>query len=373
MIMKNLIAVMGNLPILPTSFPSEMVENSGNMIHANAPIKIYKNAIYHHHVNINSYDCLNFSDFINKKCSHLIITMANTLKIGAIREEKFANLLKFIKKIEVPIVIFGLGVQSIDDNLESAVLSNDAIEALKFLSKQSKLLGVRGEFTKKVIEKNCGIDNLYVTGCPSLFSMKKDNYHLLKEKINNYSGVPAYSGTNYQREIELNELCNAIKKNYYLIEPANRFNYSFYLKCINESAKFDDIPYFLKKKIKDKTFNFEILKSFYERRLKLFRNIDDWIDFNKNVISYTYGTRFHVNMASVLSGVPALWLTHDSRTRELANFMCLPNCSIENFDSNKLEDYMSYDKFIENLPRLFSNFNHYVVENGLPSVESPLD
>lgn len=49
-----------------------------------------------------------------------------------------------------------------------------------------------------------------------------------------------------------------------------------------------------------------------------FFTIEEWESFYaKNNVSFAWGTRFHGNMAALQNGVPALWVNHDSRTREL--------------------------------------------------------
>ncbi|MBA1739633.1 polysaccharide pyruvyl transferase family protein, partial [Escherichia coli] len=84
--------------------------------------------------------------------------------------EKYKRLLDSLKQYDVPIIVFGLGIQSSSRDINKAELCKEAIELLEFLSLKSTLLGVRGEFTKQVIEKCTNINNVFVTGCPSLFS-----------------------------------------------------------------------------------------------------------------------------------------------------------------------------------------------------------
>jgi hypothetical protein len=100
-------------------------------------------------------------------------------------------------------------------------------------------------------------------------------------------------------------------------------------------SNIDDAPYFVKRFInKNSKEEFLDIKNYFETRYQLFRTTREWYRFNKEFLSFSYGTRFHVNMAALISGKPAIWFTHDERTKELTEFMHLPSLDIE--DANKL-------------------------------------
>ena len=369
---KNAIGVMGCLPKLPSDFPLTYPENSGNMVHANAPFRMFGTAFFIRDFDYTAIGYSNFADFVNKKCSHLIITLANTLKIGDNDGGKYVRLSNFISKIDKPIVVFGLGVQSKTQNLSEANLPKEAINLIKELSQKSFYLGVRGIYTKQVIEKLCGINNIFVTGCPSIFS-NPSAFKLLRKNLTKPIGRPAYSGTHYHQDYEKKLLINAIKNDRWLIEPVNKLNHSFYLNSLNDTALHSDIPYFLKGRYgaSDQSALSD-LKKYFLMRYRIFRNVADWYQFNSESVSYTYGSRFHVNMASLVSGKPAVWFTHDARTKELVDFMHLPNLDIlsdEAQNSTNVLDCISYENFFDNLGWLLNNFNYYLQANGLPKIE----
>lgn len=370
---KNKIAVTGCLTKLPMDFPLVMPENSGNMIHAQAPLSMFKGAVYardnpHLMMGYNS-----FKEFVNKECSHLIVTFANTLKVNEISGERFAKTLDFLRQFECKIIVFGLGIQAKTLDLEDAKLPNEAIELLRFLSDKATYLGVRGESTKLVVEKNCGINNVFVTGCPSIFSGLK-SFDEVRQNLKYPRGRPAFSATRFFEDIENKLFLNAFKSDYWLIEPVNKFNHEFYLKsCINNVA-YEDVPYFLKKLVDKKdTQSVCELQTYFQKRYRLFRDVESWVNFNKEFVSFAYGTRFHANMAALISGKPALWITHDQRTRELTEYMKLPAISIEdaiNYDFSEPLGQESYEQFFENFPKLLANFNHYLESNGLVALSA---
>jgi polysaccharide pyruvyl transferase WcaK-like protein len=85
----------------------------------------------------------------------------------------------------------------------------------------------------------------------------------------------------------------------------------------------------------------EDLVAYYRKHGKLFFSIREWFDW---IGSYdlSIGTRFHGNIAALLNGVPAIILTHDSRTRELCEFAAIPNEDVSNID--KLDVHELYEK-----------------------------
>ena len=365
------IGVMGCLPSLPIEFPISYPENSGNMIHANAPFEMFHDCVFIRDNKNKFKGQKNFSEFVNKHCSHLIITLANTLKFGETDGTKYIRLIEFIEKISVPIVVFGLGIQAINDEHENLTLPKEAVDFIRLLSQKSNMIGVRGELTKVALHDFCNVDNVMVTGCPSFFS-RPQTLPLLKKNLKSINGKIAYNGTHYFRDLEKDMLYRAIKNNEFLVEPVNKHNHLFYQNILKNSNKEVSIPYYFKNAIKSKELTKEQLYNYFGINYKLFRNVKEWYDFNEEFVSATYGTRFHVNMASLISGKPALWVTHDSRTRELTKFLNLPAISIEmahELSGDELiNSYMKYDDFFETIGDLYNNFNDYLSLNKLPTL-----
>ncbi|MDR3178224.1 MAG: polysaccharide pyruvyl transferase family protein [Campylobacteraceae bacterium] len=363
------IGVIGCKPSLPMDFPVFYAENAGNMIHANAPFEMFHNCVY-------AYDTKSFQgekdfiSFVDKHCSHMIITFANTIKLGDIDGSKYIKLMELIEKCSKPIVVFGLGIQSEDDNISEKINEN-AKRFIKLLSKKTTVIGVRGEMTKNVLCMQCDVNNVMVTGCPSIFS-RPHVLPMLKSNLSMQIGRIAYSGTHYHFPSENQMFYSAIIEDEFLIEPVNKHNHIYYQNILRGECPEHNIPYYLNKYIKKSNLSIEVISSYFQSRYKLFRDINSWYSFNKEFVKATYGTRFHVNIASILSGKPALWITHDSRTRELVNFLHLPSVSIEQACNIKGKDlisnYMDYSDFFRNIFDLYENFNKYLKINDLPEI-----
>lgn len=360
------IGVMGCVRDLPQEFPLGFAENAGNMIHGNAPFEMFPNAAVHStdKAAISVSGSRNFVDFVNTRCSHLVLTMANTLRLGEEDGSRFARLQKFLETIEKPVIVFGLGVQSQSDDLTGATLPDEAISLMQHLSSRAVALGVRGAMTKTVLEDICGVQNAFVAGCPSLFS-RPDQLAKVAKNLSDPCGRPAFNGTKYHVPEEKSLLHQAVSSGFYIVEPVNKFNHEYFVN-VSKGDDSAEAPYFLRSHEK---FVAGELPGFFRENYRLFRNVKTWYDFNAESVSHTYGTRFHVNMASILSGKPALWITHDARTRELVDFLHLPSLTREQcleMEPEQIIKSINYDDFFTHIRGLFENFNDYLDMNGLP-------
>jgi hypothetical protein len=368
------LGVLGCLRELPDSFPVETPENSGNMIHGNAPFEMFSDAVHSSDKTaIRAAGSRTFVEFVNRNCSHLVLTMANTLKLNADNGSQFARLQSFLEKIEKPVVVFGLGVQAHSDDITGSTLPPEAVALMRHLSTRSPLLGVRGQMTQRVLKDICGVGNSFVTGCPSLFSRPR---HLASVRANleNPIGRPSYNGTKYHLAPERKMLHSAIRADHFLVEPVNKFNHQYHVD-VSGGQSDAAIPYFLKSYESTHAASERPteMAAYFRSNYRLFRDVKSWYKFNKESVSYSYGTRFHANMASILSGKPALWVTHDARTRELVDFFHLPSLPEEacaDMEPAEIIRSIDYDDFLDNIEGLFANFNSYLGANGMPEIDT---
>jgi hypothetical protein len=364
--------VMGCLTELPPTFPLETPENSGNVIHANAPFEMFSPCFHARDPRFRVTGSATFAEFVNRNCSHLIVTLANTLRLGQEDGSPFERLHDFLRSIDKPIVVFGLGVQAVSDDIAGASLPQGAVDLMRFLGRRCATVGVRGETTATILRQLCGVENVHVTGCPSVFS-RPSGLADLERNLAAPVGRPAFSATKYHEPGERHLLHQAIRGGAYLVEPVNRFNHRFYVE-VSQGRPDAEVPYFLRsyRPVRYADPNAE-LREHFASRYRLFRQPAPWYEFNRESVAFTYGTRFHVNMASILSGKPALWLTHDARTRELADFLHLPSIAAD--DARELEpgdihSVIDYGDFLANIGGLFDNFNEYLAINGMPETAS---
>lgn len=367
--MTSKIGFTGCLTELPSSFPLDHPENSGNMVHARAPIELFPGAFYSNAHNFPWGADSSFRHWVNNSASHIIVTTANAIRLNRESAPSHAKFQKQLESYDAELVIFGLGVQASTTDLTQATLPAESIQLMKYLGERCKAIGVRGEFTKRAFAHFADVHNTFVTGCPSTFTRPDAIKELRRSWKQRKKGRRSYSGTDFSRPQEKSMLIDSIKYDNFLVEPVSRANHDFHLAALRQDSDLTDkVPYYLKGRILDGTLTLEEITSYYSKYYRLFRDTSTWYDFNRDYVSFAYGTRFHVNMAAQLSGVPALWITHDSRTIELTEFLHLPAISLE--DASQLtpvEIQNLYDptEFFDHAKSLFDNFSEYLDIFGL--------
>ena len=364
--MADKVLLLGNRRALPPAFPLAMAENAGNMIHADAAFRIVRGGVFH------TQDWpanANIVDFVERQCSHIVYVFANALRLGETEPRQFENTVAFLEATTKPVISFGLGAQAdtLDDH--DAPLPDAAVRMLQILSERCTSIGVRGAFTERVLNHH-GIRNVRITGCPSLYTNLTPDFAIDPAADRSDRDI-AFSGTHFFREAEAALLGFAISQGFQHVEPVSKL--LFEAHNAHNTAEADDppeLPYFIAGLVKRGGCSEDQARHYLRERFNLFWDTETWKKFNRERIALTYGTRFHVNMASLISGVPALWVLHDARTRELADFMALPSVGIDeavNFAAPEdLTDRLDYDTFNAAYPRLYSNFRDYLDENGLP-------
>lgn len=374
------IAVGGIAQDMVDEFPFSD-ENSGNMIHGRAPYEMFSNAIDVRRSGWRKYyQASTPIDFINDQCSHYIFSCANFIQFDNFTERKraaYQSLQKSLEPVEVPLVIFGLGAQApASGEITSDGLPEEAIDFMKFLGEKCKVISVRGEFTARVFRELAGVENTLVTGCPSFFQ-RPEAFGELREFLKGpRDGVLFYNATHLRSKDERELMRRAIQEHQYWLEVHSSDVHRFHLDSVIE-PELAEPPVALRYLLagENPELSRAAVVDYFAHRYRIFRDTRPWYQFNKEYVRLSYGTRFHGNMAALLAGRPGLWLTHDSRTAELTRTLHLPAITVSEaakMTTGEIEASADFDPMFEALPTLFSTFNEYLSEYGLPERELSL-
>jgi hypothetical protein len=367
-----MIGVMGCLPTMPDEFPIELRENAGNMIHGNAPFEMFPDIAFYRDPQFVE-GRTDFSHYVNSECTHLIVTVANTLRLGSQDPTRYIAFQQFLEKFTVPVVIFGMGAQARRQELIDGQLPPAAIDLMKYVGDHTESIGVRGEFTAAVFEHYAGVTNTFVTGCPSFFSRPFAFDELATALAENRQGRASYSGQRDPDEVDKAMLVRAITQDEHLIEVSSA-PLTAYAQELQRGVSRPALPKVLASAVASGALSRTQVERYFSSRFHLFRDPRSWYKFNQDSVGFAYGTRFHVNMAALLSGVPALWFTHDSRTEEFTNYLRLPAVRKEDAAGLSLAELRAladYSGMYDALPQLFGRFNQYLATHGLPEVALP--
>jgi hypothetical protein len=294
------------------------------------------------------------TDRINNEFDKVIIPASNFVNSYS----DLGGVASILKKIKIPLVAIGIGSQAsqFTDKIE---LKKGTMEFLQVLSERSVTLGARGNFTAEKLF-DIGIKNVDVTGCPTIYFNSDPGFQINKKE---YS--PSFKvAVNFGRR----------KENLHLLKMAIKHKFPFFaqselleLNVMDGNAGPKDIakdPLYKKSGTIDSNELSRYLKTYG----KVYYNLPDWIT-ELSSYDFSIGPRLHGNMIAFQHGVPALWFTHDTRTKEIADLANLPNISILDIEKvTSLEtfyDLADFSAFNRVYPLIYNNYIDFLERNQL--------
>jgi len=303
-------------------------------------------------------------EYAQEHFDQVVIAAANFLYPGF----DFSVLSSFLDKTALPVFMVGLGAQLPSSESELSNIPAGTWRLVQIASERSHSIGVRGSFTAEQLRKH-GIDNVQVTGCPSLYAGMRPAIEIRREptpKKITINGSRNVVGHASDREA-------AIRVERQLLQFAIHRGLPYVLQ--NEQPEMQvangDDPALHESTIRSLAIFFETdqadLVEFYRKHGKLFFSVREWFDWIKSY-DLSVGTRFHGNIAALLNGVPAIILTHDSRTRELCEFAAIPNADvsrIDDLDVRALYDQADFDLFEKRYGENYRSYVEFLDQNGI--------
>ncbi|MCA8903711.1 MAG: polysaccharide pyruvyl transferase family protein [Hyphomonas sp.] len=266
---------------------------------------------------------------LNDRLDGLIIPAANWLSPLV----DFSELGRLVDRLRIPVVLIGLGAQDANFSGEIAVPAGTRL-FVEAVSARSAAISVRGSYTKHLLN-GMGIDNVIVTGCPSLCHdfrhfREFDRVHVRFEKgllhSTRFSAdhEPFAHTPSVHREIFRLAFAHDVDL---LIQSEREEMYS--LTQLDPAGLLDERLKRLLLEIYGAP-DWHILSSYFHKHCQLFFDVDNWAKALERY-DYVFGTRLHGTIMALNSGVPAFMLHHDSRTRELCEFSAIPSADAKSF------------------------------------------
>jgi hypothetical protein len=310
---------------------------------------------------------------LNNRLDSLIIPAANWLSPVV----DFSALADLIERLKIPTILIGLGAQN--DNFSGEIsVPEGTWRFIQGISERSAAISVRGEYTKKLLGER-GINNVVVTGCPSLGHDFRSfspfgRVHVRFEKgllhSTRFSAGHAPFARNPSAHREIFRLAFARGMDLLLQSEEEEMH----LLTQSKSAVSDDDR--LKRLLQEiyEAPDWETLEAYIRNHCQVFFNVADWSSGLERY-DYVFGTRLHGSIMALNSGVPAFMLHHDSRTRELCEFAAIPSADAKTFNLTAANirraiektDFSAYYKRREQIQIIYSDFLNM---NNLPQAQS---
>ena len=252
------------------------------------------------------------------------------------------------------ITMAGLGAQSSAEydtpKKLVAALGENKITFFRKAAQRAVSLGVRGEFTAQCLEE-MGIHNYRIIGCPTAYQYLDGVY---RERPRPTAEKTMISVTG-RSEAESRLLEIGIRSGSELIMqmsteiPGLTPHDTAFPTCKASASRY---------------------AKYIKEHGHIFFDMDKWNDYlTSQGFTFAYGSRFHGNMAALRCGIPALWITHDSRTSELVKALSLPNIPISEAAKYRyaedLIEHCDYSRFYKAYPKMVKEYVQYLNENGI--------
>jgi hypothetical protein len=302
-------------------------------------------------------------DWLKDNIDVLVIPASNQLNPDGV----FCNLewwCDLIEKVDKPVVVVGLGIQSEIDGVSAINLPKWTVRFIHLLRERATLIGVRGNSSRELLERY-RVFNSVVTGCPSNFLNKDISGKSISSRIEYFDNCLKPSICYLPGTLE--EFCRGHERSIFdlvsdscksIIFQTNSDILKFLLNSCND--KFSTYIEW-ERSILAPENNYSEYQTFLKSKGRFFFSASSWIDYASSM-DLTIGMRFHGAMAAIQGGSLGVCIAFDSRTLELVNTMGFPYI---------LADDLKLLKNISNL-RSIINFDPNVFDDCRKSLAFPL-
>ena len=259
-----------------------------------------------------------YAAFVNETYDFFLIPLANAFK--STNYDELMIITAFVKKLKIPCCIIGVGIQRTISKARFSEVYPHCEEAKAMVAavlEKSPMIGVRGELTGEFLQ-DLGFlpeKDFTVIGCPSMFTYG-DTLPEIKPTV-----LSAASTISFNSKVEFEKLDGYRP----FVEFASR-NMELFPNMIYVQQQIDDVRMIYLDSIKQ---DLRAKKSYDVSKAVSFTNIPAWIDYFRENVDFSFGSRIHGNVAAILAGVPSVAVPYDRRVLELAEYHNIPYIKVK--------------------------------------------
>jgi len=331
-------------------------ENTGNMMFTEALLRVVGSR------KLGSFS-LNETELAG--CDVIVLAAANWINSF----EDFGWLAQRIEKTKLPVILIGVGAQASLD-MEIPHLKPGTLRLLELVKDRSVSIAARGAFTCEVLA-SYGIKSAVSTGCPSLLMAKASgpvvaNQEPLSSDLcsihstrHGFSSTDAFHAYLYRQAFaqRMDIILQSELADMYVVlgRAEGEFDHGRAAAVLMSVYGTED---------------FGSLRTYLAERAHAFTHFDSWVNYMKTR-QFCAGTRIHGTVASIIAGIPATLIVHDSRTLEMAQSMSIPHVLSSEIDptgSLNLPGLLRPEglaTLAANYPRYRTKYMEFFKENNL--------
>ncbi len=349
--------------------PSKVIErnsigrNCGNLVYA---YSIFRTLMTEGTEIDSTYYRIDYTDSeideINEKYDCFILPLADGFRESF--EKKLKAFSRIIRRLKIPVIVIGVGLSApFEPNLSKGFPFDESVkEFMNAVLEKSAIVGVRGQITSDYLSSLGFIEGLHhmVIGCPSMYMFGAD-LNIRETEITKDSFVcinnSLLSKNNVLDFIARSSLC--FPNGYFIPQRTTELKMTYFGIPIERISDKPNYPYSIEHYLYEKD------------RVRFFINFKEWNKFISKA-DFTFGSRLHGNIASVISGTPSLVISLDSRMRELAEYHNLNkvNCTEINGETSiwDLIEKSDFKSPLKNHRSNFINYRKFLELNGLENI-----
>ncbi len=254
-----------------------------------------------------------YAAYVNETYDYFLIPLANAFK--STNYDELMIITDFVKKLKIPCCIIGVGIQRTISKARFSEVYPHCEEAKAMVAavlEKSPMIGVRGELTGEFLQ-DLGFlpeKDFTVIGCPSMFTYG-DTLPEIKPSLLTKDSVISFNS-----KVEFEKLDGYRP----FVEFAKR-NMELFPNMIYVQQQIDDVRMIYLDSIKQ---DLRGQKNYDVDKAVSFTNIPAWIEYFRDNVDFSFGSRIHGNVAAILAGVPSVAVPFDRRVLELAQYHNIP-------------------------------------------------
>lgn len=313
---------------------------------------------------------------INEECERFVIPLADFIRKDRMKEIKAMT--KLINQLKIPCHIVGIGIRADYEFEKNGIQFDDkvAYDFFKAVLNKSPMIGLRGEITAEYLKKLGFIPekDFTVIGCPS-FYVNGEDIHIKDVKITKDARL-ALNNNVMRSEKYIQDFLTRTRrgfKNYYYYPQHLKELKTLYLGA-GFSFSYKSTPFQIS--LKDEEYR--------EGKIRFHTHYLSWLR-DLREMDFSFGSRLHGNVMAMHAGLPSIWVVHDARMRELADYHNLPCISGEDIDEKtdvmELFAKIDYKSVLKGHAERFRHYIDFLEKSGIEHIykdyknpdTSPLD
>lgn len=308
---------------------------------------------------------------LNASLRALVIPAANWLGPHV----DFSDLADRVEQLDIPVILIGLGAQDADYS-GTVNVPEGTLRFIRAVSERSNSISVRGAYTRDILE-GFGIRNVKITGCPSLYQeLQPNSEEKLRESLRHDTGRTLLHSTRYTARyrpfidtpsVHLDIFRFAFRSQSDILVQSEPEEISLLVEA-SEKPELDEVLRTSLVELYDAP-DWRSLRAYILKHTKVFFDVPSWSGAMGNYRS-AFGTRLHATIMALNSGVPAVLVNHDSRTREVSEFACIPSVNARDVEVgasqiSALFSSADYDPYFAARQNNLRHYAAFLADNGI--------